>query len=248
MHNAAFFIKYKLNHVIFWLLIFGLWFMLRYEDYDTPVIAFKVTFVKLVDLVLMVYITNNLLIPFFLYKKKYGLFILLFLMMILISSVIKMYIVGQLTHDPSIFSTSGDLKGRIYDNVIPHFFLVIAGASFKLMFDQLNLQKKMAELAKDKAEAELNFLKSQINPHFLFNSLNAVYFLIDKNNQQARNALHKFSEMLRYQLYECNDDKISIDKEIAYLKDYVALQQLRVSANTEIQFHCAPDLGHFSIE
>ena len=151
MHNAAFFIKYKLNHVIFWLLIFGLWFMLRYEGYETPAIAFKVTFVKLVDLVLMVYITNNLLIPFFLYKKKYGIFILLFLIMILVSSVIKMYILGQLTHDPAIFSTRGDLKGRIYDNFIPHFFLVIAGASFKLMFDQLNLQKKMAELAKDKA-------------------------------------------------------------------------------------------------
>src|SRR6187397_1828934 len=104
MHNAAFFIKYKLNHVIFWLLIFGLWFMLRYEDYATPAIAFKVTFVKLVDLVLMVYITNNLLIPFFLYKKKYGIFISLFLLLSLISSVTKMYLVGHLTHDPTIFS------------------------------------------------------------------------------------------------------------------------------------------------
>ena len=248
MHNAAFFIKYKLNHVIFWLLIFGLWFMLRYEDYDTPAIAFKVTFVKLVDLVLMVYITNNLLIPFFLYKKKYGLFILLFLVMILLSSVIKMYVVGQLTDDPAIFSTGGDLKGRIYDNVIPHFFLVIAGASFKLMFDQLNLQKKMAELAKDKAEAELNFLKSQINPHFLFNSLNSVYFLIDKNNSDARQALHKFSDMLRYQLYEANGEKIPIEKEIDYLQDYVHLQQLRKDENYKVQFNCSNEVKNFSIE
>jgi sensor histidine kinase YesM len=222
--------------------------MLRYEDYDTPAIAFKVTFVKLVDLVLMVYITNNLLIPFFLYKKKYGLFILLFLAMILVSSVIKMYIVSQLKHDPSIFSTSGDLKGRIYDNVIPHFFLVIAGASFKLMFDQLNLQKKMAELAKDKAEAELNFLKSQINPHFLFNSLNSVYFLIDKNNPDARQALHKFSDMLRYQLYEANGEKIPIEKEIDYLQDYVHLQQLRKDENYKVQFNCSQEVKNFSIE
>jgi sensor histidine kinase YesM len=222
--------------------------MLRYEDYDTPAIAFKVTFVKLVDLVLMVYITNNLLIPFFLYKKKYGLFILLFLMMILISSVIKMYIVSQLTHDPSILSAGGDVKGRIYDNVIPHFFLVIAGASFKLMFDQINLQKKMAELAKDKAEAELNFLKSQINPHFLFNSLNSVYFLIDKNNSDARQALHKFSDMLRYQLYEANGEKIPIEKEIDYLQDYVHLQQLRKDENYKVQFNCSQEVKNFSIE
>jgi hypothetical protein len=68
--------------------------MLRYEDYATPAIAFKVTFVKLVDLVLMVYITNNLLIPFSC-TKKYGLSFY-FSLMILISSVIKMYIVGRL--------------------------------------------------------------------------------------------------------------------------------------------------------
>src|SRR6187455_415126 len=248
MHNAAFFIKYKLNHVLFWLFIFGLWFMLRYEDYVTPNVAFKVTFVELIDLVLMVYITNYLLIPSFLYKKKYGQFIFLFLLMILISSITKMYIVGQLTHDPTIFSLSGDLKGRVYDNVIPHFFLVIAGASFKLMFDQISLQKKMAELAKDKAEAELNFLKSQINPHFLFNSLNSVYFLIRKDNPDAREALHKFSEMLRYQLYEVYGDKIPIEKEIGYLKDYVHLQQLRKDEKYTVQFNCSPDVKGFAIE
>ena len=159
-----------------------------------------------------------------------------------------MYIVGRLTHDPTIFTLSGDLKGRIYDNVIPHFFLVIAGASFKLMFDQLNLQKKMAVLAKDKAEAELNFLKSQINPHFLFNSLNSVYFLIDKNNPDARQALHTFSDMLRYQLYEANGEKIPIEKEIDYLQDYVHLQQLRKDENYKVQFNCSPEVKNFSIE
>ena len=248
MHNAAFFIKYKLHHVLFWLLIFGLWFMLRYTDYDTPDIAFKVTFAKLIDLIVMVYITNYLLIPFFLYKKRYGPFVFLFLLMILISSATKMYIVGQLTDNATLFTLSGDLKGRLYDNVIPHFFLVIAGASFKLMFDQINLQKKMAELGKEKAEAELNFLKSQINPHFLFNSLNSVYFLIDKNNPDARQALHKFSDMLRYQLYEANGEKIPIEKEISYLQDYVHLQQLRKDENYKVQFNCSPEVKNFSIE
>ena len=222
--------------------------MLRYQDYGTPDVAFKVTLVKLVDLIVMVYITNYVLIPFFLYKKRYGLFVFLFLLMILVSSAAKMYIVGQLTHDVTLFSLSGDLKGRLYDNVIPHFFLVIAGASFKLVFDQINLQKRIAELGKEKAEAELNFLKSQINPHFLFNSLNSVYFLIDKNNPDARQALHKFSDMLRYQLYEVNGEKISIEKEISYLQDYVHLQQLRKDENYKVQFNCSPEVKNFSIE
>jgi LytS/YehU family sensor histidine kinase len=159
-----------------------------------------------------------------------------------------MYIIGRLTHDPSLFSFGGNIKDRIYNNVIPHFFLVIAGAAFKLMFDQISLQKKMAELGKEKAEAELNFLKSQINPHFLFNSLNSVYFLIDKNNRDARQALHTFSDMLRYQLYEANGEKIPIEKEINYLQDYVHLQQLRKDENYKVQFNCSPDVKNFSIE
>jgi len=106
----------------------------------------------------------------------------------------------------------------------------------------------MVETAKEKAEAELNFLKSQINPHFIFNSLNSVYFLINKENVEARGALHKFSEMLRYQLYEVNDDTIPIEKEILYLNDYMDLQQLRKDEKYSVQFNCAPDVKGFSIE
>jgi len=248
MHNATFFIKYKLHHVLFWALIFGLWFMLRYEGYVTPALAFKITLIKVIDLMLMVYVTNYVIIPFLLYKKRYVSFVLVFIGMILTSSITKMYIIGQVAHDPAFFNLGGNLKARIYDNVIPHFFLVIAGAAFKLVFDQLSLQKKIAELAKENAEAELNFLKSQINPHFLFNSLNSVYFLIDKNNPDARRALHKFSDMLRYQLYEINGEQIPIEKEINYLQDYVHLQQLRKDENYKVQFNCSPEVKNFSIE
>jgi len=110
------------------------------------------------------------------------------------------------------------------------------------------MQQRLVETAKEKAETELNFLKSQINPHFLFNSLNSVYFLIDKNNSEARNALHKFSEMLRYQLYEMSGDKIPVEKEISYLKDYVDLQKLRKDENFSITFDHSPSVNGFSIE
>jgi two-component system, LytTR family, sensor kinase len=222
--------------------------MLRYEGYRTPALAFQITLIKVVDLALMVYITNYLLIPSLLYKKRYALFVIIFIGMVLTSSFGKMYIIGQVAGDPSAFSLQRNLKARIYDNVIPHFFLVIAGAAIKFMFDQLSLQRKIAELAKEKAEAELNFLKSQINPHFLFNSLNSVYFLIDKNNPEARQALHKFSDMLRYQLYEANGEKIPIEKEIDYLKDYVHLQQLRKDENYKVQFYCSSEVKNFLIQ
>jgi LytS/YehU family sensor histidine kinase len=159
-----------------------------------------------------------------------------------------MNILGRLLNSYQLINWSDNLKKSLYDNIIPHFFLVIAGAAIKLMFDYGRLQQRMAETAREKAEAELNFLKSQINPHFVFNSLNSVYFLINKENTEARDALHKFSEMLRYQLYEINDDKIPIEKEINYLKDYVDLQQLRKDEKYTVQFNCASDIKGFSIE
>ncbi len=230
------------------MLVFGLWFFLRYQDYALESTAFKVTLVKVADLALMVYITNYLLIPKLLYKRRYFLFGLSFIAMILISSIIKMNILGHVTNNPALLSLSGNVKARIYDNVIPHFFLVLSGAAFKLMMDYTKMQQHMVEMAKEKAEAELNFLKSQINPHFLFNSLNSIYFLIEKNNVEARGALHKFSDMLRYQLYEMNGDQIPVEKEINYLKDYVDLQKLRRDENYTVQFNCSPEVKGFSIE
>lgn len=196
----------------------------------------------------MVYLTNYLLIPKLLYKKKYILFALAFIVLITTSSLVKMNVLGRIMNNPNLLSFSGNWKARIYDNVIPHFFLVLAGVAFKLMFDFIEMQKKMAEMAKEKAEAELSFLKSQINPHFLFNSLNAVYFLIDKENKEAREALHRFSEMLRYQLYEAGGNKIPIEKEIDFLKDYVHLQKLRKDENYKVEFNTSAEVKGFSIE
>jgi sensor histidine kinase YesM len=247
MHNRPL-LKYKLHHLFFWMLIFGAWYFLRYEDYRLPVIAFRVTLIKVIDLAAMIYITNYILLPKLFYKKMYGWFILAFVVMIVTSSVLKMNILGRITHDPQLLNLSGNLKVRIYDNVIPHFFLVIAGAAIKLMVDYSELQQRMAEMAKEKAEAELSFLKSQINPHFLFNSLNSVYFLINKENREARQALHKFSDMLRYQLYEMNGARIPVEKELNYLKDYVDLQKLRKDENYTVEFNCSPEVKGFSIE
>ena len=241
-------IKYKLHHVFFWMLVFGFWYFLRYQDYTVPGRAFLITLIKVIDLAAMVYITNYILLPQLFYKKKYGWFVLAFFLLVISSSVLKMNILGRIMDAPQLYSLSGGLKQRIYDNVIPHFFLVIAGAAIKLMFDYSRLQQKMAETAKEKAEAELNFLKSQINPHFLFNSLNSVYFLIDKNNVEARESLHKFSDMLRYQLYEVNGAKIPVEREISYLEDYVDLQKLRKDEHYTVSFNHSPDVSGFSIE
>lgn len=80
---------------------------------------------------------------------------------------------------------------------------------------------------KERIKNELDYLKAQINPHALFNSLNTIYGHIDKSNQTARNILLQFAELLRYQLYDCGAEKVDLEKEIGYIQNYVAFQQLR---------------------
>src|SRR5215831_4693017 len=248
MQGRSLFFRYKLHHVLFWMLIFVLWYYLRYQDYPTRQVAIEITLVKVIDLALMIYLTNYLLIPRLVYKKRYTASVIVFALMIFASSVMKVYCMSQIQDQPELFSLTGNVKTRLYENVISDFFLVTAGAAFKLIFDYLKMQQHMVEIAKEKAETELSFLKSQINPHFLFNSLNSVYFLIDKENPEARQALHKFSDMLRYQLYEVKGARVPIEKELGYLRDYVDLQKLRKDENYFVEFNCSPEVKGFAIE
>ena len=238
--------RYKLDHLLGWLALFGGWYYFRYQDYPRDT-GWLITLIKVVDLAIMVYITNYLLIPQLLYKKKYVLFGITFLLSIFGFSVLKMYLEGQIMNRPQLFNIFIQFKGRFYDNVIPHILLVSTGAAFKLMMDYARSQRRLGEISKERAEAELNFLKSQINPHFLFNSLNAIYFLIDKQNTTARQALMRFSDLLRYQLYDCNADTIGIEKEVAYLQDFIRLQQLRQDQHYEVQVQIQPEVQGFRI-
>lgn len=245
MNAGAIIKRYKLDHIGIWMVLFLGWHFFRFEDYPAG-IGWWITFVKVADLALMVYVTNYLLIPKLLYKKKYVLFGVLYVFTIFVFSIIKMYIeidLMQLSHI-NIWSR---FKVRVYDNVIPHFLLVSTGAAFKLLMDYAKAQRRLGEMAKEKAETELNFLKSQINPHFLFNSLNSIYFLIDKKNTDARQTLLQFSDMLRYQLYDCSAGVIAIEKEVRFLEDYIRLQQLRKDQQYEVAVNVGQDVKGFSI-
>lgn len=96
--------------------------------------------------------------------------------------------------------------------------------------------REAAQLKSEKLEAELKFLKSQINPHFLFNALNNIYTLTVINPPIAGNSLLKLSEMLRYLLYECDADKVRLDRELTYLRNYIDLFELKDEEPLNITF------------
>jgi len=187
-------------------------------------------------------------IPRFLYKKKYGIFALLFMAGILAASLLRVPLATYLSlHYFAPGKTPPGFTELFLNSLINIFIWVICLVTAKLVIDPIRFQKYIDAMKKEKTKNELDFLKAQFNPHFLFNSINSIYGNIDKGNPTARNMLLTFSEMLRYQLYECNTDRISIDKEISYVKNYVALQQTRREDNLVVQLTIDDDLKGFTI-
>jgi two-component system, LytTR family, sensor kinase len=203
-------------------------------------------------LLLCALLLRKQLIPNLLYKKRIIAFLLSLLLTIIFFSILMQILQSLLYQIFSADSTSQkDLFKNYYYQLFTSWWIVLCGClciiAYKLIFDYSVTQIQFSQLQKEKAQTELSFLKAQINPHFLFNSINSIFAHIDKSNSSARGILLSFSEMLRYQLYECNVDQINFDKEYTYLKNYVELQRLRKEDNLIVTFDQKGELNNFKI-
>lgn len=114
-------------------------------------------------------------------------------------------------------------------------------SSFRYMEDYIKRRELQQELRNYKLEAELKLLKTQVNPHFLFNTLNNIYSLSRTNAAETAPKILKLSEMMRYMLYESNEDKVPLDKEIQYLHNYIDLQHLKTENPQQISLEVEGD-------
>jgi two-component system LytT family sensor kinase len=159
------------------------------------------------------YFSYRFLIKPFLYERMIPKFIFLYAAVILLLSIISMLSVYQVyIVEGNKFYINNYWKDPVFytSNYILIFLVTSSLLSFRFLQDKLQTQVTLENLEKEKVRTELDFLKAQINPHFLFNSLNNILFQIDKTNKNARETLLKFSEMLRYQLYDCSCNTIDI--------------------------------------
>jgi LytS/YehU family sensor histidine kinase len=99
-------------------------------------------------------------------------------------------------------------------------------------------EKESVQLRSEKLETELKFLRSQTNPHFLFNALNNIYTLTLIKSEKAPDYLLVLSDMLRYMLYECNAPKVGLEKEIGYIRHFISLNLLKDSRGLNVNFEC----------
>ncbi|MBK9271082.1 MAG: histidine kinase [Saprospiraceae bacterium] len=106
----------------------------------------------------------------------------------------------------------------------------------KLLYDNYRLKQVTQQLLLEKKEAELNYLKSQTNPHFLFNTLNNIYSLAIEKSDQTQESILRLSSILRFMLYETSEKFISLEQEIAIVNDYIALEKLRYDDSLKVNF------------
>ncbi|MGE7775763.1 sensor histidine kinase [Chitinophaga sp. NPDC101104] len=242
--------RLRLHHVFFWAAFFVVWITLRIDDYPDLTPTVLAGLLKVLSLAGAVYFTNYVLIPKFLYTKRYAAFAVSFTALVAVTGFVVIRVLNMIlrpyastiTHWPN-----ATLNSQLYDVYIPLFFMVGAAAGIKFYIDQIRTVHRLQSALRAGAEQELQFLRSQINPHSLFNSLNTIYFLIHKENTLARETLLRFSDLLRYQLYECNTEKIDIAKEISCVENYLALQRLRHGAQYEIHFEKGDGVKDFDI-
>lgn len=121
--------------------------------------------------------------------------------------------------------------GNIYD---PYFFILFFALIIDILVSHIN---KIVRLKNEQTQAELLHLRSQLNPHFFFNTLNNLYGLTIKNSKQAPEVILKLSEMMRYTIYQGEKSSVSIKDEITYLKNYIELHKIRYKKSVLIAFN-----------
>jgi len=181
-----------------------------------------------------IYYNTALLIPRFLIQKKYVRYILSIFVFSCVWGTIGIYLEQWM--DQHIFLDEPEPIDKIYPGILIVIFLFLASTLVHLSYRWFLQQNKITKIQNDRLNIELSLLRSQINPHFFFNTLNNLYSLSLEQSSKTSGVILKLSEMMRYAIYECKADQVTIKQEIKYLENYISLQQIRLENRGNIEF------------
>ncbi len=230
-------INKAIYHLGFWVLAYFFWIYIFRNNALVITHTITIQFCYLVFIAVNYYFNSLYAIPQLLNRKRYALFAVAFLAMITVTAWMRVpvsYLVRKYFF--GLHDVHYNILNVFYESFINIFFWVFFIVAAKMMIDRVRSQIYIEQIEKEKAANELNFLRAQFNPHFLFNSINSIYAHIDKSNKEARNMLLTFSDMLRYQLYECEVDLINMEHELNYIRNYIALQKSRIDERIQVVF------------
>ena len=255
-----------LLHIAIWAVLFGMPFFsprpgqplhggVNYARFIPTLVSFIVVF----------YVNYFLLIRKYLYDRRFGVFILWNVILVAAASILVhltyrfVYPMPQvpagMNVPPSPRGPRGplgfpgperprqmlDTMSFITRNTMIYFAIICVAIAVKMTDRWYRDESKRQQLEKASAEAELAALKSQVNPHFLFNTLNNIYSLIPIDQDKAQEAVHDLSGLMRHILYESESPTVSLSSETAFLKDYIKLMGMRCSPDVRIDVNLPED-------
>lgn len=186
---------------------------------------------------------NYVLLPGLYYKKRTLLFVIATIMLITINILVDEWIL-----EPIFFP---DTRARYFPGLaftlVETLPIIIIMVAFKLAWDFNKKQREVENLKSLMRESEIQFLKSQINPHFLFNNLNNLYAYAIDHSPKTPAIILDLSNVLRYMLYDCRENFVPLTKEIQHLRNYTALHQLQIENRGSVRFHEEISAGAFAI-
>ncbi len=221
-------------HLAFWSASFFILFRIFTKDYNNGTVDFIYTLLFHVPIVLLVY-TNIWLIKKYLAQRKYWIYATGLLVSIFLGTLLHFVLFDVISKYL--------LKGYYFISLFSH--LDIAAYLFAYAFVSLLIQlssewyllrEKQMRLEKEHKEVQLSNLKAQLNPHFLFNSLNNIYALSNSESRQGKDYIIKLSDALRFMLYKTQSKFIPLQDELGYLKNYVELERLRLEEGAHVNF------------
>jgi len=227
-----------LQHPVFWVLsiyVIGNYFSI---SNFLKFIDFFYSFLFHIPLFFLVYINLRVLIPKFLQKGQYILYALSALLLIGAS-----YLLHELTFEillPLLPTEYYMVSFTDLEVLLTIFAIYLVSSSLiKLSKSWYTLQ----QVEKEKLSIELNSLKTQVNPHFLFNSLNSIYSQALAKSDQTAETVLELSNLLRYMLYEVGEDQVELTKELEMMENYIELQKLRLEKDADVKFNISGDVA-----
>lgn len=240
MEKALTFLRQPaIYHTLFWLSYFIINWIRWGSYYDDYNYSFQSNLVEFPLHVVLVYFILYFLMPRFV-PGKVGRFILFILLSTLVISYIKIVMTFFLV-TTEIYKEANRTDIQLFDFVyvaavfIGELYVVAVVMSIKLTMDWIRFKNRTSKLEKLNLETELAFLKSQIQPHFFFNTLNNLYSLTLDKSSKAPNTVLKLSELMSYVIYDAKQKKVPLVNEIKHIQNYLDLEKLRYGERLEVQ-------------
>jgi two-component system, LytTR family, sensor kinase len=236
LSNRIITVKYAMVHATYWILITGFFiYEKKYLIYKASLPYFIACVAgRIILLIGIAYLNLHYFLPKYLLKKRYfhyfSIVILSILGYLLTQSFYDYYLYGYVI-GPMRNSNWMETLSYNFFSTLWYLGLMVA---LKLSIDWYEQQRILQRITVEKLQAEVNFLRSQINPHFLFNILNNLYALTLKKSDLAPDVVLKLSEMMEYMLYDSDEALVPLEKEISYLQSYIELEKIRYGACSDI--------------